>query len=563
MKLAFKIALLSVVLFIAGASAIVLGIVIRETRDQLDAAKNTITLLAEFAGDDLGAHVNFANNDQIFAVLENVQSRLRDAQFLSVSVDGELIGIDSERATPFLSEQMASEALTIVDNNLIIATAPIRYREDVIAELVIADSLDSYNAAVRRNIVSAVITMLIVTVVIVVATFAVIGFITRPIMGSLRIMSDHYEKGDLVPRLDARAKDETAMFADSVNAFVDRMSSMIAQMKGAVGESTKVSERLSAIAQKTADSSKGIQDRVQGNAENMQDLSGQIGDVNSRIERIGSIVSELREAAEEQAGAVSESSSSIEEISASIQSMSSVVETKKDVAIRLGQKSRDGREEMALSVAAIERTATQASQMLALVDIINSVSAQTSLLSINAAIESAHAGDAGKGFAVVAEEVRKLADDTKTHASSIAEAIQKTIEDTEIATDLNGRAAASFDDIYGEVTGLVDGMDELSSGMAELSTGAEEIVNSMGLLVEVSEKVASGSKSISDDAVEINHSVDSVSELANKTSSGISQTTQSAQEITSAMQDIQSEGDLNRDNVGSIATLLSHFETRD
>ena len=157
--------------------------------------------------------------------------------------------------------------------------------------------------------------------------------------------------------------------------------------------------------------------------------------------------------------------------------------------------------------------------MTKVVGAINSISSQTNLLALNASIEAARAGEAGKGFSVVAEEIRALAEETKsltkrmgTFVDAIQEASHKSSEsvDTTVAElehineniqnvwKITGNNRQSMDHINDSVSSLAAVSEEISSSMNEVDNQMQYVSSECQLLQSNTESLKVSSQSISE-----------------------------------------------------------------
>lgn len=112
-----------------------------------------------------------------------------------------------------------------------------------------------------------------------------------------------------------------------------------------------------------------------------------------------------------------------------------------------------------------------------IVGVIEDISDQTNLLSLNAAIESARAGEQGKGFAVVSEEIRKLSQQTQKTLNDVREIIGEVLEQNTIAVDAINQTAHVHDEQKDVITRAEESAQGVMSAMKEMSEKMQLITN--------------------------------------------------------------------------------------
>ena len=219
------------------------------------------------------------------------------------------------------------------------------------------------------------------------------------------------------------------------------------------------------------------------------------------------------------------------QMSATVQEVAQNAEQASLAATNADQQAQVGDQVVAQAIGRIEQLAGQMDHCLAamqhlagesqrigsILDVIKSVSEQTNLLALNAAIEAARAGEAGRGFAVVADEVRGLAQRTST------------------ATEEIGQLISSLHNGTDEVTRLLDSSKNLTEQSVELSRRAgdalSQITDTVSSIQGMNQQIATASEEQSVVAEQINRSVINVRDVSDQTSAASEQTAASSGEL--------------------------------
>jgi len=277
------------------------------------------------------------------------------------------------------------------------------------------------------------------------------------------------------------------------------------------------------------------------------------------VDRIVGQVENFDRLIEDQAASVAQTTSSIEEMASSIRSLS-------DRAVGLGRAfadlsvtSDEGQEQLFSILEKVGTISAQSDRLAEANDTVKDIAGQTNLLSMNAAIEAAHAGDAGAGFAVVAEEIRKLADQTGIHSRAITDevtAIRNLI--VQAAQESEG-AKRAFGAIVGRIEELGRFQAELTAALAEQGLGARQILEATNRMSRVSTEVRAGSTQILEGTKVIDREISVVVELGAKMQTNLHGILGDGTGIAGASAEVLAQSAQNRDLSTRLAETVAVF----
>ena len=177
---------------------------------------------------------------------------------------------------------------------------------------------------------------------------------------------------------------------------------------------------------------------------------------------------------------------------------------------------------------------------------ISEIAAQTNLLSLNASIEAARAGDAGRGFAVVATEIQKLAEQSNTASGNIAQIVNTLIANSETAVDTMERTRTVID----QQNRYIENTSAAVSGViAELDASVERIRSIEHKTTEL-EKARN----------EIITIIETLSDIAQQNADGTSQTNTAMTEMANSFRSIEDSTENLRNTADMLAQNISNFQ---
>ena len=354
-----------------------------------------------------------------------------------------------------------------------------------------------------------------ITVVAIIIAFLIAIFLAYSIYKAIRSATVVLEKaagGDLTGSVQMKRKDEFGILGNSINSMISNMKVLlnkVDQVSGLVQSSSDDVTRASGLLASSSD---------------------EICNAVSKIESGTSSQATEAENCLEQMALLSEKINTLTANTSAIESISNNTKTYASQGIeiidKLSKRAKDTQDVTKAVIDGISKLNDESNMIENIVEVISSISDQTSLLSLNASIEAARAGDSGKGFAVVADEIRKLADESMQAVGKISDIITRINSQTVITVETARRAEQIvgaqqdalvttvnlFNTINKYVEELVENLEDITSGIDQMSVTKDQTLSAIQSISDVSERSAASALQVSATIV---NQMDAVKQLNN------------------------------------------------
>ncbi len=323
-------------------------------------------------------------------------------------------------------------------------------------------------------------------------------------INKINVVMQKLAGGNLTNRIQVKRKDEFGSLENNYNTMVDNISVLIKDVEEKSGVIIKASENIYDISTTTTETVNQVSEAIQSVS------IGTVGQAESTAKakiEVENLAEKLHET-KTYVGNISDMSVETQKLSNKGIGIADDLIKKAKQSITNSKMSKDVMAEMIESINKIDFISNA----------ITEITEQTNLLSLNASIEAARAGDSGKGFAVVADEIRKLAeqsqsstDEIKVIVNEISEKsnlVGKTLDDTNIIIEDQNKsiekAKELFNSISNAVNALKDGLENIEKLNVMMDNNRVAVVDKMEEIASISTGTAAASQQVTASAQEVN-----------------------------------------------------------
>ncbi|WP_034446814.1 methyl-accepting chemotaxis protein [Butyrivibrio sp. AE2032] len=376
--------------------------------------------------------------------------------------------------------------------------------------------------SVKTKIMQIIIQMVIISLIITIATSTVGIVVANKSSGKMRAIADELgllSQGQLNLNIDETSidrNDEIGLLADGARTLSEKLGEVIrttmdmsselkrsgAELSDSASQASNASSQVSEAVDEISKGAVSQAESVETAAGNTQAIGKDIDEVSDNVEELNAYASEMKTSCEAAMEALEKLISQSTEVQASVQEIGQTIDSTNESAKEISKFSQA----------------------------ITEIASQTNLLSLNASIEAARAGDAGKGFAVVATEIGQLAVQSSNSAEEIKKIVEKLVADSEASVEVMQKLNANFaqqseqlDDTKSNMQSMADNVVNVSNSTDSIAGHIEQLTNAKDKLVEIisdlsaiSEENAASSEETNASMQELNATFAIITESAGK-----------------------------------------------
>lgn len=387
-----------------------------------------------------------------------------------------------------------------------------------------------------------------------------ISWLLKPLNEIITALDHISTDWDLTQHIKVKHNDETGVLGEFFNMTFGKMKDLLLGIKGKSVALLDTGDELASHMTKTKTDIDGINNNIQTMRGQVLSQSDKVNAAAGTMDHIIKGLAALNDHITVQADSVAQSSSAIEEMLANIQSVTQTLVKNATNINSLAESSQASRTDLQKVSTDIQEIAQESESLLQINLVMQTISSQTNLLAMNAAIEAAHAGESGKGFAVVADEIRKLAENSGAQSKTISGVLKKIKAMIDNITRSTGVVMERFANMEQEVQIVSDQESQIRNAMEEQGAGSRQILEAVTQLNSVTGLVRKTSSEMTEESKDVLGQSSDLKKITMEVASSMDEMTQSAEEISSAVTRVQEITRENKENIDALSADISKFK---
>ena len=405
-------------------------------------------------------------------------------------------------------------------------------------------------------IITAILSSLILALTIAFVT----GNISKRIV-KVRDMTKTLADKDFTVSIKPDGSSEMTSLMENINNMVEEINNFFIIVKTTASKAISSGYSITDSANSTAAATNGIDTSIENITQEFEKISSAVSKAIMTISEMNNHIDTLVTHNSSQVVAIEDSNKSFDEAANTLQYINSMATERCRSAEEMHDFVADGDEKITSTANMLGLITQQLGEIHDVVTIINNVANQTNLLSMNAAIESAHAGEAGRGFSVVAEEIRKLAEETAKNAKKIKTVVNNIVSSVSEANKASADASNAFAKVSLHADQVINSLKEITERINNIGSQMDNIRTKNDETAVAAEKISAFCGELAEKQQSVSADVDYMNNLFLETRKDINQIKKDTGDIVTRIRVVSDTSKESYKNMTDLENILEQFKT--